>query len=153
MTTDTQAEDRTVEEFAVVQGQPSTGTRAVDDADQPNTVGDADTWWYLDAAPPRYSIPGMAVYEFAKQLWMIPEVLAVTHSVDRGINLVWAFLTHRDKATRRRIYEHERGLMAAYPGLVFNFHVAALDQGATRSFMRDVDSRAVLLRSFEADLV
>lgn len=73
----------------------------------------------------------------------------MTHGVDRGIHLVWTVLRKRDKFVRRRIYEHERALMTAYPDLVFNFHVAALDQGAAGSFMRDVDSRAVMLRSLE----
>jgi hypothetical protein len=91
----------------------------------------------------------MAVYEFSKNLWPIANVVAVTHGVDRGVQLVWTVLATRDKNIRRQIYEYERALMAAYPDLVFNFHVAALDQGAGVSFMRDVGARVVMLRSFE----
>jgi hypothetical protein len=88
----------------------------------------------------------MAVYEFAKSVWALDGVVAVTHAVDKPVNLVWTFIKHRDKALRRFIYAQERALMDEYPELVFNFHVAALDQGASDSFMRNTESRVVLCR-------
>jgi len=103
-------------------------------------------WEIIDHAPPRYSRPGMASYEFAKQLWTVPEVLAVTHAVDRGVNLIWTVIARRDKATRLKIYEQELQLMREYPDLTFNFHVAALGHGASESVMRDMETRLVMCR-------
>lgn len=91
----------------------------------------------------------MAVYEFSKRIWNLPDVVAVTHALDRGINLIWTFVTKRDKGLRRRIYAQERWLMGEYPDLVFNFHVGALDQGASESTLRDQKSRTVMCRQPE----
>lgn len=103
-------------------------------------------WRIIDAAPSRSRVD-QAVYHFAKNVWTVPSVVAVTHARDRNVNLVWTFITYRDKAVRARIYARERELMERYPDVVFDFYVVALDQGAYGVLVpEDIQGRVVLYR-------
>lgn len=152
MTTDALAEDLTVEAFALVRGPANTSTsvdnetaEGVEAAVELMSEGDAVSWDLLDA-PPRFSRIGMAAYDFAKAVWAIPGVIAVTHATDRGVNLIWSFIEKRNKVTRKQIYDRERALMTVYPDLTFNFNVGALDQGASASCLSELESKIVMYR-------
>ena len=151
MKTDSVAEDRIVSSWAIAHVYAATATDVIDEGSGETSVAgsaseDFEHRRFIDPARPRYSQEGMAVYEFAKSVWHINGVVAVTHAVDRNVNLVWTFIKERDKELRRSIYARERALMSQYPGLVFNFHVAALRGGASDSLTRDAESRIVLCR-------
>lgn len=140
MTTGVVAEDRHVSLAALVRGysQTFTSTEETTDTkagDASPTVSGAALWEVIDPAP--QSDSEAAIYHFAKSVWHLPSVVAVTHSEDRNVHLLWTFIRKRDKALRKEIYARERALMDRFPVLVFNFNVAALDQGAVLTLLRD----------------
>jgi len=111
-------------------------------------AGPADLWDVIDQATNPHQPPSdAALLEFGKSVRSIPGVLAVSHAKDHDRNLVWTFITARDKALRKQIYQCERALMARYPNLPFDFNVVALEQRAAGSLVPDdLQGRVVMYR-------
>jgi len=88
-----------------------------------------------------------AIYFFARRVATIPDVLAVTYSMDADVHLVWTFIRQRDKAIRRAVYEQELQLMDTFPTFIFDFNVVAIDPTQGRPLLPDdLQGRIVLYR-------
>ncbi|MBI4608838.1 MAG: hypothetical protein HY726_07520 [Candidatus Rokubacteria bacterium] len=152
MTTELLAEDRPVTAFALVRGTASTLTGAETLEVQPSALtesrsGSHVSWEIIDTSPPQDSRIGQAVYRFAKAVWRLPGVVAMTHAKDGNVNLIWTFIAHRDKSLRKQVYACERELMSKYPDLLFDFNVLSLDQGEHGSLVPDdLQGRLVMYR-------
>jgi hypothetical protein len=89
-----------------------------------------------------------ALLDFSAALRDIPEVVAITHSRDHSVNLVWTFIRRRDLNVRRRVYAYERSLMERYPSLSFDFNVVSLDQSIDGALVPDdLQGRLIMYRS------
>jgi len=147
MTTTLYAEDHPIAAVALIVGTVLTFTSSGDEAITLSGSDLADSSQIIDPLPPPGSRVDAAVYEFAKSVSNLPEVMAMTHARDGAVNLLWTFIRHRDRATRSRVYAQERQLMDRYPDLTFNFNVASLDQGAALSLMQtDLKNKIVMCR-------
>jgi hypothetical protein len=148
VTTTTSAKDHVITLSALIRGRSSTFTATDESGLNDRTISGADLWEVVEPLP--RSRVEEAVYRFAKSVWKIPNVVAVSHSQDGDVNLLWTFIRQRDRNLRKSIYACERALMEMYPELVFNFNVGALDQGATLYLIRDdLNGRIVMCRPEE----
>jgi hypothetical protein len=105
--------------------------------------------WIIESFPRTTDRVGSAAYMFAKKVSALREVEAVTHVVDRNVNIIWTFIGRRDKAVRRLIYQQEMAIMQDFPDLIFDFNVVSLDQIAKASLLpEDVQGHIVLFQKF-----
>jgi len=88
----------------------------------------AVTFGVVDSRPRAGDRVGAAIYRFARRLQGVLPVKAVTYATEGDVHLVWTFISERRKELRARIYSEERGLMAEFPDLTFDFNVLTLDR-------------------------
>lgn len=145
------SEDRQVTVMGFIHAKRLTATTSEPERVELEThgsAGPADFWDVTDqAANPHQPLSDAALLEFVKSVRTIPGVIAVSHAKDHDRNLVWTFITARDKALRKQIYGRERALMARYPDLPFDFNAVALEQRAAGSLIPDdLQGRVVMYR-------
>lgn len=78
-----------------------------------------------------------AIEVFARRVALVPAVRAVSYASDRAAHLIWTFISQRDKALRRQVYEEELRLMSEFPHFRFDFNVVALDRAERPAFLPD----------------
>lgn len=109
-------------------------------------TGGALAWSVLRGGAPGTGVE-LALSRFAERVAPIPDVVAVSHAVEGGIQRVWTFILRRDKARRRCVYLQEIRLMEEFPDILFDFNVVALeDLPRGRLVPDDLQGRIVLFR-------
>lgn len=83
------------------------------------------------------SVINHALYEFAKKIAMIKEVIALTYEREKEVVRIWTFIEKRDKQVRRNIYNRELELMDAFPTFTFDFNVVSLERLRTKPLIPD----------------
>jgi len=83
------------------------------------------------------SVINHALYEFAKKIAMIREVIALTYEKEKEVIRTWTFIEKRDKQVRRNIYKRELELMDAFPTFTFDFNVVSLERLRTKPLIPD----------------
>jgi hypothetical protein len=92
----------------------------------------------LSVLTPGAGVLPRALHAFMGKVAPIPEVRAVTVSLEREVTLVWTYLTTRDRAAREHVYRAELELMESFPGLTFDFNVVPRPDAAASTVPADL---------------